>query len=144
VLWRAEQRGDGKPTKVPYCVSDPRRKASSTDPATWATFDDAVEAYGVVPADGIGCVPAEISCVDLDRVIAADGALDVRAETIVDRCAAVFTHITPGSRGALLTTAEMAERLGISPKSLLRQKSRGQIKPAHQRGKFVRWSGAER
>jgi hypothetical protein len=72
-----------------------------------------------------------------------DGAWTEYRETVVALCAA-FTYIAPGSRGALLTTAEMAERLNITPKSLLRRKSRGQIKPVQQRGKFIRWSGTER
>jgi hypothetical protein len=102
VLWRAESRGEGKPTKVPYCVLDPRRRASSTDPATWATFDDAVEAYSTLPnVAGIGVVLTltnGITCIDLDRVIDADGALDTRAQTIVDRCD-TYTEISPGRRG---------------------------------------------
>ena len=34
---RLEPR-DGRLTKVPYCASDPSRKASSTDPSTWSDF----------------------------------------------------------------------------------------------------------
>ena len=56
VLWRAEQRGPGKPTKVPYQVRQPHAKASSTDPTTWASFEDAVEAYSTIDVDGIGVV----------------------------------------------------------------------------------------
>jgi hypothetical protein len=102
VLWRAEARGEGKPTKVPYCVTDPRRRASSTDPTTWATFDDAAEAYGAL-ADvaGIGVVltrAAGVTCIDLDRVIAPDGQLDTRAQTIVERCDS-FTEISPSGTG---------------------------------------------
>jgi len=37
VLWRYEERGRGKPTKVPYQVG--RGRASSTEPSTWATFE---------------------------------------------------------------------------------------------------------
>src|SRR5262245_1249411 len=77
VLWRAEPRGEGKQSKVPYCVSDPRRRASSTDPATWGTFEDAVEADNMLDdIAGIGVVlraAAGITCVDLDRVIDQDG-----------------------------------------------------------------------
>jgi hypothetical protein len=101
VLWRAEHRGEGKPTKVPYLVADPRRKASSTDPSTWSTFADAVEAYGSVRADGIGVVlttEAAISCIDLDRVIAPDGQLDTRAATISERCNS-WTEISPSGGG---------------------------------------------
>jgi hypothetical protein len=101
VLWRAESRGEGKPTKVPYCVADPARKASSTDPSTWATFDDACEAFAAL-ADvaGIGVVltiAAKISCIDLDRVLTG-GELDVRAETIAERCDS-WTEISPSGTG---------------------------------------------
>ncbi len=97
VLWRGESRGTGKATKVPYQVINPRRKASSTDPATWSTFAGAVGALD--QADGIGVVLTDtISCIDLDRVIDETGVLDVRAQTIVDRCDS-FTEISPGGRG---------------------------------------------
>jgi hypothetical protein len=105
VLWRAEQRGDGKPTKVPYRVHDHTRRASSTDPATWAAFDDAVEAFAALQDDdsiaGLGVVltlEAGITCIDLDRVIAEDGTLDPRAQTIVERCDS-FTEISPSGTG---------------------------------------------
>jgi putative DNA primase/helicase len=41
---------------------------------------------------------AGISCVDLDRVLAPDGTLDTRAETIVERCHS-WTEISPSGRG---------------------------------------------
>ena len=102
VLWRAETREGDKPTKVPYCVANPSRKASSTDPKTWATFDDAVEAYEALGGfDGIGVVltqAAGITCVDLDRVIDSAGQLDPRAATLVERFDS-WTEISPGGRG---------------------------------------------
>lgn len=49
----------------------------------------------------------------------------------------------PGGRGELLTTAQMAERLGIAPKTLLKHKAAGAVKPALQRGKLIRWKGDE-
>jgi primase-polymerase (primpol)-like protein len=45
VLWRAEPRAGDKPAKVPYRIAEPSRRASSTDPATWGSFEDAVEAH---------------------------------------------------------------------------------------------------
>ena len=42
VLWRKEYR-DGKPTKVLYQAN--HRRADSTAPSTWTTFEDAVEAF---------------------------------------------------------------------------------------------------
>jgi hypothetical protein len=101
VLWRAEPRGDGKPTKVPYCVADPSRKASSTDPSTWATFTDAIEAYAALDVAGVGVVltePAGITCIDLDRVIDPYGQLDLDAQAVVDR-AKSWTGISPGGKG---------------------------------------------
>ena len=54
VLWKKKRR-DGKPTKLPYQAD--HQQASSTDPATWTTFEAAVEAFerdGFF--DGIGFV----------------------------------------------------------------------------------------
>jgi hypothetical protein len=50
VVWRREEH-DGKPTKVP-CTTTGQR-ASSTDPATWTSFEDARSAEGF---DGMGYV----------------------------------------------------------------------------------------
>lgn len=102
VVWRAEARGAGKPTKVPYRIADPRLHASSTDPATWGTFDDAVVAAACpdLALAGVGVVltrEAGVTCIDLDRVL-AEGALDTRATTVVDRCDS-WTEISPSRTG---------------------------------------------
>jgi hypothetical protein len=61
--------------------------------------------------------------------------------------AAVLPAIAPGSRGELLTTAEMAARLNIAPKTLLRRRKQGQVRAAvelGQRGRAaLRWRGDE-
>lgn len=111
VLWRPEPRGEDKPDKVPYRIADPRRRGSSTNSATWGTFEDAVEAYLSLvdlppdpkrgPIAGVGVVltrEAGITCLDLDRVIAPDGLLDTRAETIVERCDS-WTERSPSNTG---------------------------------------------
>jgi len=55
--WRAGVAGKpGKWTKVPYVATDPARRASSTDPSTWRSFDDALGAYEDGKCDGIGFV----------------------------------------------------------------------------------------
>jgi putative DNA primase/helicase len=76
ILFRYEQRkGKPKPTKVPYQVRDPKRKAKSTDPATWAPFEQAVEA--VEHADGIGFVfppNEEFTGIDFDDCV-TDGEI---------------------------------------------------------------------
>ena len=57
--------------------------------------------------------------------------------------ASVLAQVSPGKRGELLTTAEMAARLNLAPKTLLKRKARGEIRPALQRGKLIRWRGDE-
>lgn len=44
---------------------------------------------------------------------------------------------------ANLTTREMAEKIGVSPRTLLRRVRRGRIRPAIHEGKLVRWKGTE-
>jgi hypothetical protein len=55
----------------------------------------------------------------------------------------VLEQGTPGARGELLTTAQMAERLGIAPKTLLKHAAAGVVRPALKRGKLIRWKGDE-
>jgi primase-polymerase (primpol)-like protein len=56
VLWRYELIEGGKFTKVLYRI-DGRRKASSSDPRTWSSFEDALEALDAQPdMDGAGFV----------------------------------------------------------------------------------------
>jgi len=122
VLWRAEPRDGDKPAKVPYRAAEPSVRASSTDPATWATFEDATEAYAALvdlPADprrgpvaGIGVVltaAAGIACIDLDRVIDVEGRLDARAETIVERCDS-WAEVSPSGTGLHIFVQGRIER----------------------------------
>jgi hypothetical protein len=63
---------------------------------------------------------------------------------VVSALAAVAAHGVPGRRGELLTTAEMAARLRISPKTLLRHRAEGKVQAAIKSGKLIRWRGDER
>lgn len=85
VIWRFEER-DGKTTKVPYQAANPSRKAKSSDPTTWGTFEQAVAV--VDQADGIGYVfsAGDPYCgIDLDHCREADtGAMLPGAQTIID------------------------------------------------------------
>jgi KaiC/GvpD/RAD55 family RecA-like ATPase len=68
VIWRREIRG-GKPTKVPYQAAQPNARASSTDPLTWGTYQQAQAAQR--EADGIGFVFSETDPyvgVDFDEI----------------------------------------------------------------------------
>jgi primase-polymerase (primpol)-like protein len=61
VLWRYEDIGAKKPTKVPYSLSG--KLANVNDPTTWATFDDTIKELdnshinpSTIPYSGIGFV----------------------------------------------------------------------------------------
>ena len=53
--------------------------------------------------------------------------------------AAVVPLLSTIAATEMLTTRQMADRLGIKPKALLRHKKSGAIRPAVQIGKLIRW-----
>jgi hypothetical protein len=61
--------------------------------------------------------------------------------------AAVLEQLGPERDGALLTTAGLAERYNVTPRTLLRWKRRGLVTPALEAGKrgraALRWKAAE-
>ena len=74
VVWKAV--GD-KPDKVPYSARSGRR-ASSTDLLTWATFQEALEAYENGEYAGLGFVFSSAdpyTGIDLDNCVGADGEI---------------------------------------------------------------------
>ena len=97
VVWRYEKR-DGKATKVPYQACAPtnrgaaagtvrKRPASTTDPSTWRSFQEAAIALRDGPFDGVGYVFSEHDpyCgVDFDECVAG-------GETRPDVAALVLT-----------------------------------------------------
>ena len=70
------------------------------------------------------------------------GAWQAYLDTVV-ALATLLPSLAPERRGALLTTAEMAQRLRISPETLLKRKRRGEIRPTVERGRLIRWRGTE-
>ena len=70
VTWRTEER-EGKPTKVPY-RADGQGRASTTNPDTWAPYDEAVLAMAHHGHDGVGFVFSAddpFAGVDFDHVV---------------------------------------------------------------------------
>lgn len=98
VCWRREERG-GRATKLPVCAAN-GRMAKSTDPATWATFEDAVAAVGRWRCDGVGFVfgpDRAFTGLDLDHVI-VDGVLDAEYRWVVEE-AGTYTEVSPSGDG---------------------------------------------
>ena len=78
-----------------------------------------------------------------ERLQAGETALWPEYCDVLRTLVALAPTVTPGVNGELLTTKEMAERLGIAPKTLLKHKAAGAIRPAVARGKLLRWNGRE-
>ena len=104
VVWRYGPASNSKPRKIPY---SPRTGscASSTDPTTWATFEQAIEAYASADYySGIGYVFSGsdgMAGLDLDDCIREDGSLAPWAQQIVDQFK-TYTEISPSERGVKL------------------------------------------
>ncbi len=103
VVWQFEKR-DGRATKVPY---DPvsKRRASTTDPHTWRSFEEAAAAYKASDRlDGIGFVftPEDpFSGIDLDDCLGENGEPFPWAQQILDSLQ-TYTEISPSGRGLKL------------------------------------------
>jgi hypothetical protein len=65
----------------------------------------------------------------------------------VSTYAHVVAQLSPDRFGEFLTTRAMAEKLNVSPRTLLNRKRKGQVTPAVQLGKrgrgAIRWRGTE-
>lgn len=99
VCWKYITRG-GKRTKCPVNARGGGR-ADSTDPATWASFDEAVAACQSGRYAGVGFVFAESDpfCgIDLDECIDEAGQIVSPAREIIDSLSS-YTEISPSGRG---------------------------------------------
>lgn len=93
VCWKRVER-DGRATKMPVDARS-GRMAKSTDPATWATFEDAVAAVRRIGCDGVGFVfgpDRAFTGLDLDHVMEG-GALADEYRWVVEE-AATYTEVS--------------------------------------------------
>ena len=101
ICWRLEPDPKGeRPRKVPY---DPKtgRKASSTNPETWATLPEAMRAQTKYLFTGVGFVFTEaggIVGVDIDHCRNEDGTFTEAAQAILDKYPS-YTEISPSGAG---------------------------------------------
>ena len=80
-LWKREVV-DGKTTKIPYQTNG--RRASSTDPLTWGTFDTCYDAFRNGGFDGIGIFLAKsygITGIDFDKCRNPNGG-EIRSDVL--------------------------------------------------------------
>jgi hypothetical protein len=100
VCWRSEQ---GR--KVPYNAKISNDRASSTDPTTWASFEEAQVAYlerqGESDAySGVGFVlnGDGLAGIDIDHCV-ADGATNPAAIALLDSLGAAYIEVSPSGTG---------------------------------------------
>jgi putative DNA primase/helicase len=110
VVWRYESRrdksGERKRTKVPYNVhtvgldNGKPRRAKSNDSATWASFDQALQALGCGGFDGIGLVMAhDLNGWDFDHCRDSEtGAIDEWAGRGIDALSG-YSEVSPSGTG---------------------------------------------
>jgi putative DNA primase/helicase len=130
ICWRKEPRRDTRDTytKVPY---DPRtgHEAKSNDPATWATYTEALTTWQQAPEryDGIGYMfHRDLTGVDLDHCIDAQGQMEPWAWAIVKRLAS-YAEYSPSETGVHILIR------GTVPKGIRRfiKKALPQLHPQH-------------
>ena len=142
VDWRNKHRsGEAKPTKVPYDPNGVSRKASSTDRATWGSFEQAVakqalaaEDRRVENIDGIGFVFTEDDPyvgIDLDGCV-VDGVIDARAQEIIDRLDSYWEISQSGTGVHIIARGQLPEWAG----------NRGNGIEIYDRARFFTMTGA--
>ena len=101
VVWKKEER-NGKATKIPFDPNRPEQHASTTNPLTWGTFDEAIKAYETFPFAGIGYVFSNqdpFTGIDLDHCRdATTGELEPWAEEIVTQLDS-YTEVSHSGMG---------------------------------------------
>lgn len=97
--WKLESEDHERPTKIPYCVRGGR--ASVSDPQTWATFEDAVQALQTGAYNGIGFVftGTPFIGVDIDGCINTEtGEITPEAQDALDTLHS-YTEISQSGTG---------------------------------------------
>jgi hypothetical protein len=102
VVWRWRRAKNGW-TKPPFKAALPSQNATNNDPATWASYQDAVEAlHGKALLDGIGfALPdTKFDVVDLDHCRDPDsGEVDAWARKWLDAANGTYVEVTPSGEG---------------------------------------------
>lgn len=100
VLWDYRSTNGGKPAKIPTRPNG--QNASSTDPSTWTSFDEARAAYERGSRSGVGVPLGEEGngyfFVDLDNCCDANGQLDEEARRIVSSLN-TYSERSPSGKG---------------------------------------------
>lgn len=94
--------------------------ASSTDPTTWGTYDEAVECMNLSGYDGIGFVFREgdgLAGIDLDDCILGDGSYTPIAEEMLERLE-TYAEVSPSGTGIKFIGTCPFDRKGITKEKI--------------------------
>lgn len=102
-LWRLEADQKDRQTKVPYSPHYDGR-ASSTNPKTWGTFDQAVNKYRSRPGyyNGISLIISKdygLVFIDIDHCVDEDGVLNETASDIIGSFGSQFMEFSQSGTG---------------------------------------------
>jgi hypothetical protein len=98
VLWRYEDVGAAKPTKVPYTVRG--SLANVTDPSTWSSFDDVFNSIQIGNFSGIGFVFSQsdpYTFIDLDDAEGDDALLQRHLKVYHEF--ETYAEVSPSGKG---------------------------------------------
>jgi len=110
VVWKLVLDGK-KWKKIPYQTNG--RMAKSTDPSTWSTYEDALDAYLIDGFDGIGITidgSGDFQGIDLDDCV-IDGKMNHTAKELLDRVDG-YAETSPSGTGIKLFTRSNLARSG--------------------------------
>src|SRR5260221_12693410 len=94
-----DKTGELEWKKIPYQAAHIGRRASSTNPRTWSSFEMAMNVYRQGGFDGLFFAMGDgWAGVDPDEVITADGVIDPKWETEA-RAFKSYTEISPSGLG---------------------------------------------
>lgn len=103
VNWKLETLGNGKQTKIPYLSK--LRKASSTNPKSWRTYEEVSMAFdnGSNNFSGVGIVlhNGKVLCIDIDHVLVDGKIVSPVADIILAllKASNTFTEISQSGTG---------------------------------------------
>jgi primase-polymerase (primpol)-like protein len=119
VLWGyQESEREGKPRKIPYSVRG--RRASTTDPQDWASFELALRALQANPHRyaGLGFVFSAqdpFTGIDLDDCLEESGNPKRWVQPVLERFADTYAEISPSGRGIKVWSKATLAKAVVAP-----------------------------
>ena len=109
VIWRWQQR-NGKWTKPPFQAKNPQRNAKNNDPATWASYEEAVAVANEADGIGFALLDTPFVAVDLDHCLDGE-TIDPWALAWIEQANSAYVERTPSGEGLRIIGLGSGEKL---------------------------------